>query len=174
MSKGGVTLWQYNYSTELYHYGIKGMKWGVRRYQNEDGTLTEAGRKRISKQYKKQSVKVTKRLKKIYNNMYVKSYNKAADYMNSGGINKFNEAQRKKYGESYAERDGYVQDYSKLFDKVLTLNMNKSLNEFYQRDKNFQKSKALVDKYNMTSWNELARSNEATIEELRRAVEKSI
>ena len=106
--------------------------------------------------------------------MYVKSYNKAADYMNSGGINKFNETQRKKYGESYAERDGYVQDYSKLFDKVLTLNMNKSLNEFYQSDKNFQKSKALVDKYNMTSWNELARSNEATIEELRRAVEKGI
>lgn len=31
---------------ELYHYGIKGQKWGVRRYQNEDGTLTNAGKKR--------------------------------------------------------------------------------------------------------------------------------
>ena len=31
---------------ELYHWGIKGMKWGVRRYQNEDGTLTAAGKKR--------------------------------------------------------------------------------------------------------------------------------
>lgn len=31
---------------ELYHHGIKGMKWGVRRYQNEDGTLTAAGKKR--------------------------------------------------------------------------------------------------------------------------------
>lgn len=33
-------------NTQLYHWGIKGMKWGVRRYQNADGSLTPAGRKR--------------------------------------------------------------------------------------------------------------------------------
>lgn len=32
---------------ELYHWGIKGMKWGVRRYQNKDGSLTPEGRKRL-------------------------------------------------------------------------------------------------------------------------------
>ena len=31
---------------ELYHWGIKGMKWGIRRFQNKDGSLTPAGRKR--------------------------------------------------------------------------------------------------------------------------------
>ena len=31
---------------ELYHWGIKGMKWGVRRYQNKDGSLTNRGKKR--------------------------------------------------------------------------------------------------------------------------------
>ena len=38
---------------ELMHYGVVGMKWGVRRYQNKDGTLTNAGKKRLTKDLKK-------------------------------------------------------------------------------------------------------------------------
>lgn len=37
-----------NTSQYLAHYGILGMKWGVRRYQNSDGSLTEEGKKRYS------------------------------------------------------------------------------------------------------------------------------
>lgn len=38
------------YPNELYHHGIKGQKWGRRRFQNVDGSLTSAGKLRYSKQ----------------------------------------------------------------------------------------------------------------------------
>ena len=54
--------------SELYHHGIKGMKWGVRRYQNSDGSLTAAGRKRIEKKdqkwAKRNTDKITAKAKK--------------------------------------------------------------------------------------------------------------
>ena len=37
---------EFPYSDELYHYGIPGMRWYIRRFQNEDGSLTPAGRRR--------------------------------------------------------------------------------------------------------------------------------
>ena len=38
-----------DYTDYLSHHGILGMHWGIRRYQNKDGTLTEAGKKRFNK-----------------------------------------------------------------------------------------------------------------------------
>lgn len=36
------------YNNQIWHWGVKGMKWGVRRYQNADGSLTDAGKRRYS------------------------------------------------------------------------------------------------------------------------------
>lgn len=52
----GVKFKMDNY--ELYHYGIMGMKWGVRRYQNPDGTLTPAGKRRLARREKKEARKI--------------------------------------------------------------------------------------------------------------------
>lgn len=157
----------YNYSNELYHFGVKGMKWGVRRYQNADGSLTSAGKKKISKRYSKQSKKAMKDLNRQQNSMWVKSYNKTADYMNGGGIDKFNKQQEKKYGKDFGKRDGYMDDYQKLFDKMMNQNLNKALNDFYSNNENVRKSRDLVKKYEMTKWDDLAMQNESKIEEVR-------
>lgn len=60
------------YGNELYHWGIFGMHWGIRRYQNEDGSLTEEGKKRYSRgesnygiRYKVGEKRLTNRLNRI-------------------------------------------------------------------------------------------------------------
>ena len=70
------------YYNELYHYGVKGMKWGVRRFQNKDGTLTSAGKKKykgtrgdIEKQIDPENVdqyvKLQKEIEKKSGNWYL-------------------------------------------------------------------------------------------------------
>ena len=40
-------MWGYNHTESLCHYGIKGMKWGRRRYRNKDGSFTSEGKRRL-------------------------------------------------------------------------------------------------------------------------------
>ena len=61
-------MWYVVQDDELYHHGIKGQRWGVRRFQNEDGTLTAAGKRRIRKEVRKETRKEVRRQqrKKLY------------------------------------------------------------------------------------------------------------
>lgn len=42
---------------ELYHHGVKGQRWGIRRYQNKDGSLTAAGQKRYDRDIRENNAK---------------------------------------------------------------------------------------------------------------------
>ena len=57
---------------ELYHHGVKGQKWGVRRYQYADGSLTPAGQKRYrnpSNNYQRISIMMSTKVTSITNNV---------------------------------------------------------------------------------------------------------
>lgn len=91
------------YANYLEHHGILGQKWGVRRYQNEDGSLTEAGKKHYqkldTKWAEKNTAKVTsKTLNKVKKDItdYNRELSTQPGYYKSNGevtkaaINKYN------------------------------------------------------------------------------------
>ena len=78
----------------------------------------------------------------------------------------------KKYGKDYAKRSGYENDYMKIFNKEVSKNLSKSMYEFTKSNSHYKKATELVKKYDMLSWDELAKSNSEGINALRKQFEK--
>lgn len=99
---------------ELYHHGIKGQKWGVRRYQNSDGTYTPEGLRRLEKK----DVNWTKRnYNKLCNKTYRKSKREFESYLRKD-LNKRKESTNKSGKQSMS----YVNEYNRKLAEVMNKN----------------------------------------------------
>lgn len=100
------------YPTYLIHYGIPGQKWGIRRFQNEDGTLTEEGIRRYGRLIDKAGS----------SERHKKKLEKFEDKIDVGG------ARTRSHGISdYASRKDKIR-YNKRFDKEIHSKMHEASN----------------------------------------------
>ena len=105
----------------LKHYGVLGMKWGVRRYQNADGTLTTSGKNRLD--YKPTGVRA----------VIAKRANKKVD----AGFKKWNENTTKKNNAISLGKQANISKIAYEKDKT-----NKTLKkEYKQREKEYKQAK---------------------------------
>lgn len=117
-------------NNELYHFGVKGMKWGVRRNRStttsngKTGSRQSFKEKRIVKKEAKQKAKNLKKAQedwdKNYEKNYMKAYNKAADIANKKLIPEIN----KKYANV---------DFSNLNDPKVKATYEKYINEYEEQ-----------------------------------------
>lgn len=106
---GGLTKMRLQLD-ELQHHGILGQKWGVRRYQNEDGSLTPAGKRRLER---KDNRWIKRNASKIHNKAYKKSQREMRKVTK--------QLDRKYIIRSDSERNGrrYMNEYNQNLARIM-------------------------------------------------------
>lgn len=119
-------------SNELQHHGIKGQKWGVRRFQNTDGSLTAEGKKRYSVNDYQQAIDKTKTAGKIVNE--VKTLNNTIKKVNDP-------AAERRIRKSAAEMSDI-----ELQKRVQRLNMEDNYTRMMLHRESLERGRTFVDK----------------------------
>lgn len=136
----------------LVHHGILGMKWGVRRYQNADGSLTDAGKKRYDKvasndRMNKRDTKIASRIARKtvnYQSSEEKYQTKKASRYKRWADSEFDPIKREKHIQKMTEAEDKAakarsikEEYSKLYKDINEGNIKAGKDFIVQRDFEF-------------------------------------
>lgn len=146
----------YNNSSSLTHHGIKGQKWGVRRFQNKDGTYTSAGKKRYAGKVDEESSRaLNDALFNRHRNeeLSSKKFDQSIEELNKKyGYSDDIDRDYKKYREWYFNKDGtrsekslnYSKEYEKIYEDYRNENAwRKDMREEENNWRTVQNNKAL-------------------------------
>ena len=145
----------------LVHHGIKGQRWGVRRYQRPDGSLTREGKRRASNIYQNYYTKGSDDLKKAQSEINRKA-TKDSDKAYGDTMDRFNE----KFGNELTEKQ-MIKAFNAVgeaYDLQLSSSKVKYTADFVKNNENFQQALKIAKTYKMDQWDKLASDTMKKIE----------
>lgn len=122
-------------SDYLIHHGIKGMRWGIRKYQNADGSLTSAGKQRYgggsiqkAKFKENRHDRAARAAQRDADNLRKHGYTKEAD-----AVQKVADIQRNKAAVKRAKNKGNASSFGNRFKKRVDQGMNRSARKSFEK-----------------------------------------
>lgn len=154
--------------SELYHYGVSKRNGasgpGSGRYPLGSGSepfqmmnLSEKEKKKISKEYARVNLKAQESYAREYDSLAKKALDRTNEYLEREGQSKFDKKQRKKYGSNYKTKDNYQKELFDFINGRLAEEHARSIKEYLEHDKYFQKAKEISERYKMVEWDQLAK-----------------